>query len=299
MAEGYVKILSSILHSSIWKEPDDVVRVWVTILAMADRDGYVGASLDGIAHMARTVSEERVAECLEIFQRPDPGSRSEEFEGRRVQRVDRGWLVLNYKKIRDMHGEESSKARKRRWWSDNKQSRESGEKESSETSSGLTRRTRMDLSMDLDPRSSKSGSPDRAHTRLVPLDDPMRRSMAPQYDLASELFAAWQMASGKSGARLDGKRAALFQRLAAEGVTVDDVDRATRGAKLDRWAVEEAKMGAPQILGSADQREKYIELLANPPKPKVGDEKWGPGGGNGPQPNNPDNRYVPKRVLRG
>jgi hypothetical protein len=120
MAEGYTKLLSSIRFSSIWKEPDDVLRVWVTLLTMADSDGYVGACADGIAHESRTVSEERVIEILGMFQSPDPRSRSEEYEGRRIQKVDRGWLVLNYKKIRDMHGVESTKASKREWWAKNR-----------------------------------------------------------------------------------------------------------------------------------------------------------------------------------
>lgn len=120
MTEGYVKILSSILRSSIWKEPDDVRLVWITMLAMADRDGYVASTADGIAHETRTVSEERVEWCLAKFMAPDQKSRSEEFEGRRVQKVDRGWLILNYKKFRDMHGEESKKAAKRKWWEENR-----------------------------------------------------------------------------------------------------------------------------------------------------------------------------------
>lgn len=120
MTEGYVKILSSILRSSIWKEPDDVRLVWITMLAMADRDGFVASTADGIAHETRTVSEERVEECLLKFQSPDPKSRTEDFGGRRVQKVERGWLILNYKKFRDMHGEESKKAAKRRWWDEHK-----------------------------------------------------------------------------------------------------------------------------------------------------------------------------------
>jgi hypothetical protein len=104
--------------------------------------------------------------------------------------------------------------------------------------------------------------------KLPPRPDPMRLAMAPRDTLALDLFSAWQSAAGKPGARLDGKRAALFQRLAAEGVTVEEVERAMMGAKLDTWAVDEAKLGAPQILGSADQREKYIAMLSQPPKKK-------------------------------
>jgi hypothetical protein len=120
MSDGYAKLLTSILDSSIWAEPDDAVRLWVTLIAMADRDGYVGASPSGIAYRTRTVSVERVNELLLKFQEPDLESRSEEFEGRRIQKVERGFLLLNYKKIRDMHADGASRSRKRKWWNEHR-----------------------------------------------------------------------------------------------------------------------------------------------------------------------------------
>lgn len=131
----------------------------------------------------------------------------------------------------------------------------------------------------------------------------MARAMAPRDPLTAELFAAWRDGAGKPGARLDGQREALFARLAAEGVTVAEVRDAVAGAKLDHWAVQQAKLAASAILGSAEQREKYAELLRNPPAPansprpgQPGYERWGPGRGNGLQPNDPTNRYVPPTI---
>jgi hypothetical protein len=297
MAEGYVKILSSILDSSIWAEPDDVVRVWLTLLAMADRDGYVGASVSGIAARTRTVSKQRVAECLELFQSPDDDSRTDDFDGRRIQKVDRGWLILNYKRIRDMHGEESTKARKRDWWARN---RGSGSRQLDDDASSLDSETSSDVPrqnpMDLDPGSlSPSDSPDRA--RALPSEKPKPRdrmgiAMAPRDPLASQLFDAWRIGVGKPGASMDGQRAALFDRLAIEGVTVEQVSEACRGAKLDDWARNQAKLGASAILGSAEQREKFIALNREPPISGTGKAHVPP------QPNEPDmrDRYVPRQL---
>jgi hypothetical protein len=120
MAETYTKLLSSVLDSSIWQEPDDVLRVWFTLMAMADEDGYVGASASGIAYRSRTVSTERVRECLEMFQKPDTDSRTTDFEGRRIQRVQGGYLLLNLKRIRNMHCAESRKEQKKTWWNNNR-----------------------------------------------------------------------------------------------------------------------------------------------------------------------------------
>jgi hypothetical protein len=102
----------------------------------------------------------------------------------------------------------------------------------------------------------------------APAVDRMALAMAARDPMAQSLFRAWQEAAGKPGARLDGKGAALWARLAAEGVTVDEVRKAVAGAKLNRWAVEEAKLAPSAILGSAEQREKFCELADHPPSPK-------------------------------
>jgi hypothetical protein len=97
--------------------------------------------------------------------------------------------------------------------------------------------------------------------------DPMALAMAPRPNV-EELFEAYRSESGKSGATLDGARAQLFVRLASEGVTVEQVREAVRGAKLDPWARDEKNLSVNVILSTADQREKYISLAHAPPRPK-------------------------------
>jgi hypothetical protein len=84
---------------------------------------------------------------------------------------------------------------------------------------------------------------------------------------ATELFEAWRSESGKTGATMDGKRSEFYGRLALEGVTKEQVIEVVRGAKLDDWALNVAKLLDTTILGSASQREKYLELAKSPPKP--------------------------------
>lgn len=75
--------------------------VWITMLAMADRDGVVWASVPGLAHRAGVgLGECRVA--LEKFLGPDLESRTTENEGRRIEAVDGGWRLLNHGKYRSM-----------------------------------------------------------------------------------------------------------------------------------------------------------------------------------------------------
>ena len=99
--DSFVKLYGSIIMSSVWEEPAHIKVVWITMLAMADQHGYVGASRKGLATMAR-VSLEQLDEALKCFLSPDPDSRSEEYEGRRAKKTDRGWHLLNYSRFREM-----------------------------------------------------------------------------------------------------------------------------------------------------------------------------------------------------
>jgi len=98
---GFTKLFSGIVYSTIWQEPLHVRVVWVTMLALADREGNVAASLPGLAK-ASGVTMEQCAEALEVLKSPDQYSRSKEFEGRRTVEIDGGWKLLNYLKYREM-----------------------------------------------------------------------------------------------------------------------------------------------------------------------------------------------------
>jgi hypothetical protein len=62
--------------------------------------GFVAAAGPGLIHHA-LVSQEEGMRALRILGEPDPESRSQEFEGRRMVRVNGGYLVLNFMRYRD------------------------------------------------------------------------------------------------------------------------------------------------------------------------------------------------------
>lgn len=125
MSETFSKLFGTITRSSIWLEDDQTLRVWVTMLALSDRDGYVGASVGGLAATAR-VPREKTLEALEKFLAPDPDSRSQEHEGRRIEVADRGWTILNYARFRDMRDEEARKEYERRRKADQRSAMKDG-----------------------------------------------------------------------------------------------------------------------------------------------------------------------------
>lgn len=97
----YVKIFEDILDSSIWEENLATRIVWLTMLIMADEEGVVRASTSGIRRRA-VVSAEDLKVALEILSSPDIDSKNQEYAGRRIEKIDGGWLVLNYKTYREI-----------------------------------------------------------------------------------------------------------------------------------------------------------------------------------------------------
>jgi hypothetical protein len=96
---GYTKLFGSIVASTVWQEPHHVRIVWITMLALRNREHIVEASTPGLASLARVTVEE-CREALLRLESPDPDSRTPENEGRRIRKVDGGWLVLNGEKYR-------------------------------------------------------------------------------------------------------------------------------------------------------------------------------------------------------
>ena len=101
---AFVKLYGSILDSSVWSEDPFTRIVWITMLTMADAEGFVEAAVPGLARRAN-VPLEACETALERLQSPDPYSKSPEHDGRRIEKVDRGWEILNYKAYRELRTE--------------------------------------------------------------------------------------------------------------------------------------------------------------------------------------------------
>jgi len=97
---GFTKLFSDIILSSVWSEDDKTRLVWISLLAITNADGFVSGSVPGLATAAR-VSMEDCEKALKKLASPDPHSRTKDHEGRRIEVVDGGWLILNYRLYRD------------------------------------------------------------------------------------------------------------------------------------------------------------------------------------------------------
>lgn len=105
----YVKLFGSILDSSIWAEDHATVRIFITLLAMADKHGAIHAVESGLARRANATLEETRA-ALKKLEAPDLETSTQEYGGRRVERVEGGWILLNYEKYREIRTDDQLKA---------------------------------------------------------------------------------------------------------------------------------------------------------------------------------------------
>lgn len=116
---GFTKLSSSLIASSVWNEPDKVRIVWITMLAMADKNGDVKAAVPGLAHLSReTVNDTEHA--LAILSAPDPHSGRKEMEGRRIVAIEGGWHLVTHEFYRELG---MSEELKRYWRERQRQSR--------------------------------------------------------------------------------------------------------------------------------------------------------------------------------
>jgi len=109
---GYTKLFNSILDSTVWGESKDVRILWVTMLAMADRNGEVAAALPGLTRRAQLTQDETEV-ALARLMAPDPHSRTPDHEGRRVEAIPGGWQLLNYAIYRARMSREDQQERNR------------------------------------------------------------------------------------------------------------------------------------------------------------------------------------------
>lgn len=113
---GYTKLFEDIIKSSLWKEDNATRIVWITLLALKDRNHFVRGDLSWIA-LAGRISEEDCEKALSILESPDPDSHRKENEGRRIVRADGGWFIVNgeyYRRLMSKEELNDYKAEKQR-----------------------------------------------------------------------------------------------------------------------------------------------------------------------------------------
>lgn len=103
MSTGYTPVFETMLEGTLYGRWPHT-GVWACLLSMVDQAGEINKNPQLIAN-AIGVPIVQLMECLRDFMSPDPGSQSQENEGRRLELLDPsrdwGWRVVNCKKYRE------------------------------------------------------------------------------------------------------------------------------------------------------------------------------------------------------
>lgn len=97
---GWTPLYQQIIGSSIWEAPDHIRIAWITLLAVSTKEGVASVTTSGLARLAN-ISPENAINALEVLSAPDPDTLTQKFEGRRIERCEDGWKILNFQKYRD------------------------------------------------------------------------------------------------------------------------------------------------------------------------------------------------------
>lgn len=116
---GFTKLDEGIVFSSIMSEDDSVFKVWTILLATCKQDGISHISSSFIEKITGK-DEAEIDRCLKILSSPDKKSRSTNDEGKRIEKVDGGYSVINYQKYREFTYSDNPEAVKKRKQRDKK-----------------------------------------------------------------------------------------------------------------------------------------------------------------------------------
>lgn len=95
MTDSWCPLFSKIVDSSIWQEDDVTVKVFITMLAKKGADHVVRGNAFSIGRWSQK-TESEVIKSLKKLSSPDTKRlEPQPHEGRRIQKVEGGWLILN------------------------------------------------------------------------------------------------------------------------------------------------------------------------------------------------------------
>ena len=115
MRQSYTPIFHSTVNSRVWALSPAARCVWLWLHLSADPEGFVCATVAGVA-VGANVDVGDARRALEGFEQADPDALPDDAHGGRViERVPRGWRVLGFEEIREMARYQARKARQRRY----------------------------------------------------------------------------------------------------------------------------------------------------------------------------------------
>lgn len=220
---GYSKLHSSLVNSSLWTEPDHVRLLFITLLALCDKDGCVYGSRPGLERAAMLDPDE----CLEVnpwevLLGPDKHSsdkmRAPENEGRRIEEIPGGFRLLNFAYYRGLRNDDDRREQ-------NRIAQERFRNKSKPASATVSRRN--------PPKAYTEAEPE-AETNTYPKGVEWRGEERCYRKETRQVLAYLNEKSGKHHREVASNLDLIDARLSEDGVTLDGVKKML-DRQCSRW----------------------------------------------------------------
>lgn len=101
--------LKSLVTSTIWMEDDETRIVWVTLVALGNKNGEVLASIPGLANVAR-VPVESCRKAVEKLLSPNADAATKDDDGRHLEVIEGGWRLRDNTRLRFLIARDATRA---------------------------------------------------------------------------------------------------------------------------------------------------------------------------------------------
>jgi hypothetical protein len=226
MGYTYTKLFSGLTESTVWVEPYATRVLWVSMLSWADQHGRVFGSIPGIARRAGVNMDECEA-ALVSFTLPDRHSRTPDHAGRRIEKIDGGWRLLNYAKYRAMRDAEARREYQREWVGEKRRQEKSTHIDSRQSRPGSTQaeaEAEAEREGDKSPPLAPEGAPPRQQRRGRKPPTPVPE----EFDLTEPLLAWAKEHTGLDAGAIERETQKMLSHNRAHGSVMADWQAAWR-----------------------------------------------------------------------
>ena len=259
---GYTPLFNEIVTSSIWNEDNSVRIVWITLMALADAEGNVMASIAGFAPVAR-VSLPDCEKAIEILSSPDKYSRSQEKEGRRIEAIEGGWHIINHRKYRE---KAKSRAAYMRRYRDEKKKSHQKEKNTTNTNTNTNSETHCNRVLQDVTVTPLSVQPEKNSSSRV---SDKGKKTSNNGELFERFWAAYPRKVAKKKCRQ------IWDRLKPSQELAEQIVSSVRSySRTEQWQKDKGEY-IPHPTTFLNQA-RWEDIIPTKPEPKRGDPDWLP-----------------------
>lgn len=241
----YGKLFSSMYDGTLAEDWRALVTFQQMII-LCDADGIIDMTPEAITRRTG-IPIEHIKTGIDILQNPDPHSRTNEDDGRRIMLIDEhkpwGWYIVNHKKYKHLQDSDMIRIQTRERVRKHRESKRKETDGNANVTDGNVQKRHTDTNTDTKEK-----------------------------EICVDIFDYWRTTLKHPRAVLDNKRRAKLKQ-ALKTYSSDDLKKAIRGCSLSPYHMGDNDRSTKYdsitlILRDAEHIERFMTYVDSPPKAK-------------------------------